>query len=159
MGSLKLTKAQTDRIRELRSQGVGYRLIAQELDISRDTVRYYCKTHGLDGFAEEQMPSGSDDGHCLQCGSEIQQPESGRKRRFCSDACRWKWWHEHGEEVMRPAANRQEVVCVNCGKPFSAYKSKGRKYCSHACYIRDRFWRLEDGREPYISPSKSSDLA
>lgn len=159
MGSVKLTKAQTDRIRELRSQGVGYRVIAQDMGLNRDTVRYFCKTHELGGFAEEHMQVENSIGRCLQCGGEIHQANNGRKRRFCRDACRWKWWHDQREEALKPTANRLEVVCVNCGKPFFAYKSKGRKYCSHACYIRDRFWRLEDSREPYISPSKSSDLA
>lgn len=155
MGSLKLTKSQTDRIRELRSQGVGYRLIAQELNISRDTVRYFCKTQGLDGYAEEQIPPASGEGICLQCGAQIQQPDTGRRKRFCSDACRWKWWHENSEALLRPSATHQEVTCANCGKTFSAYRTKARRYCCHACYIRDRFWRLEDGREPYIPPSRS----
>ncbi|RXM53885.1 RNA polymerase subunit sigma-70, partial [Clostridium tetani] len=31
-----------------------------------------------------------------------------------------------------------------CGKEFSAYGNKNRKYCSHNCYIRDRFWRDEE---------------
>ena len=155
MGNLKLTPLQQERIQELRGQGVGYRLIAQELNVSRDTVRYFCKTHNLDGFAEEQMPAAQDANHCLQCGALIQQPETGRKRRFCSDACRWKWWHINAGEVMRPTATHQNVTCPNCGKTFSAYRRKARKYCSHACYIRDRFWRLEDGREPYVPPSQS----
>lgn len=155
MGSLKLTRAQTDRICELRQQGVGYRLIAQELNISRDTVRNYCRTHNLDGFAEDQMPAPAGEDICIQCGAKIQQPSTGRKRRFCCDACRWKWWHQNSEEVLRPQATHHDVVCANCGKTFSAYRTKTRKYCCHACYIRDRFWRLEDGREPYVSPSKS----
>ena len=155
MGSVKLTSVQEKRIRELRESGTGYRVIAQELGISRDSVRYYCKKHNLNGVAEERLSTGGDEGHCLQCGCKIQQPSTGRKRRFCGNTCRWKWWHKNEEATQRPTAKRQEVGCVNCGKLFSAYRSKGRKYCSHACYIRDRFWRLEDGREPYNPPSKT----
>ena len=155
MGSIKLTGMQQERIQELRAQGVGYRLIAQELSLSRDTVRYYCKTHNLDGFAEDKMPAAQNNNRCLQCGAPIHQPVTGRKRRFCSDSCRWKWWHLNGDEVLRPTATRQDVTCPNCGKTFSAYRRKARKYCCHACYIRDRFWRLEDGRAPYVPPAKS----
>lgn len=154
MGNAKLTNAQTKRIDELRSKGVGYRLIAQELNLSRDAVRYYCKTHDLAGYAEDQMLENDNTDQCRQCGTSLPQ-NSSRQRRFCSDACRWKWWHEHGDEQVRPSATHQEVVCSNCGKTFMAYITRARKYCCHDCYIRDRFWRVEDGREPYTPPSKS----
>ena len=29
--------------------------------------------------------------------------------------------------------------CRECGKPFTAYGNSRRKYCSHECYIRNRF--------------------
>ena len=103
----------------------------------------------------EHMPAAQNNNRCLQCGAPIHQPVTGRKRRFCSDSCRWKWWHLNGDEVLRPTATRQDVTCPNCGKTFSAYRRKARKYCCHACYIRDRFWRLEDGRAPYVPPAKS----
>lgn len=34
-----------------------------------------------------------------------------------------------------------------CGKAFVAYGNKDRKYCSHDCYIRDRFYQAEDVKE------------
>lgn len=153
MGNVKLTSGQTRRIEELRSQGIGYRMIAQELGLSRDTVRNYCRSRGMTGIAEEKMYRADFKGKCLQCGTEIQET-TGSNRRFCSDSCRRKWMSQNNH-APRPSATREEVKCQNCGKPFSAYKSKSRRYCSHDCYIRDRFWRLEDGREPYVSPSKS----
>ena len=36
--------------------------------------------------------------------------------------------------------------CARCGKPFTAYGNAGRKYCSHSCYIADRF-KGGDGNE------------
>ena len=46
-----MTQDQADRIRELRISGEGYRSIASQVGLSRDIVRNYCKTHGLDGYA------------------------------------------------------------------------------------------------------------
>ena len=37
----------------MRQQGVGYNHIANEVGLSRDSVRGYCKRHGLDGFGEK----------------------------------------------------------------------------------------------------------
>ena len=44
------------------------------------------------------------------------------------------------------------TYCAYCGQPFQSYGNQTRKYCSHECYIHDRFWRAEEGREPYVSP-------
>ena len=41
------------------------------------------------------------------------------------------------DKVNRKA--NYEFICPHCKKPFSAYGNKNRKYCSHACYIEDRF--------------------
>lgn len=38
-------------------------------------------------------------------------------------------------------------------REFFSYGNKGRRYCSHACYIHDRFWREEEGREAYTGPN------
>ena len=35
-------------------------------------------------------------------------------------------------------------VCAYCGRFFSSYGKKGRKYCCHDCYIMDRFWSEGD---------------
>ena len=31
------------------------------------------------------------------------------------------------------------VICPHCGKEFHIYGDRRRKYCSHECYIADRF--------------------
>lgn len=48
-----MTDEQKDKIIELRKIGIGYRSIAEALDLSRDKVRYYCKVQGLDGYGTE----------------------------------------------------------------------------------------------------------
>ena len=39
-----------------------------------------------------------------------------------------------------------KLKCAYCGKDFISYGNKKRKYCSHYCYIHDRFWKKEEGR-------------
>lgn len=152
-----MTEYQARQIWEFRMKGVGYRAISSVTGLSRDVVRNYCKTHGLDGFGveltanmKEQMQRGC---ACLCCGKPVKQPATGRRRKFCSDKCRRQWWSAHPDALQKKDAALYELVCIYCGKPFTAYGNKSRKYCSHNCYVRDRFWREEEGREPY-NPAK-----
>ena len=145
------TPEQEAQIKLLRKLGIGYRKIATELDLNRDAVRYFCKQNELAGKAKppEERIRGVE---CIQCGARLPPSTSGRTRIFCSSKCRYRWWRETGDQIDRPMGKREEKLCAYCGKPIIAYKNKQRKYCNHECYIRDRFWRLEDGREPYVSP-------
>ena len=154
-----MTEFQEKQIRDLRLQGTGYRAIASVVGLSRDIVRNYCKSHGLDGHAsvltinmKEQMMKGQ---ACLACGKEIEQPMTGRKRKFCSDECRRHWWSAHQADLKKKPTAFYEKECAYCHKPFVAYGNKNRKYCSHECYVRDRFFREKEGRQPYIGPAAS----
>ena len=148
---MAVTAYQERRIRELRYRGVGYRSIAAELGISRDTVRNYCVSHELRGLATE-LSNADKREVCPCCGGEIKQPQRGRRRRFCSDTCCRKWWAAHPEAIRQRPEAQHHLMCAYCGKEFVVYGATQRRYCSHNCYIRDRFWRAEEGREPYSSP-------
>lgn len=152
-----MTDFQAKQIREFRMKGVGYRAIALLVGLSRDVVRNYCKNNGMEGLAsdlkvniKEQMEEGK---ACLACGKEIKQPAVGRKRKFCSDICRREWWVQHSDIIQRKETAFYEMKCIYCGKIFKVYGNKKRKYCSHNCYVHDRFWRKEEGRAPYMGPS------
>lgn len=148
---MAVTAYQERRIRELRYRGVGYRTIATELGISRDTVRNYCVSHDLSGLATKL--SDTEKEVCPCCGGKIVQPRRGRRRRFCSDICCRKWWAAHPEAIRQSPESQHSFKCVYCGNKFIVYGSAQRRYCSHNCYIRDRFWRAEEGREPYSPPT------
>lgn len=138
-----MTDAQAAQVKELRLKGMGYRAIADALGLSRDIVRNHCKAKGMGGYAdaatrnlqEREMHSGI----CICCGKEITQQGNGRPRKFCSDRCRRQWWKAHPEEGDQKAMYTK--VCARCGKAFTAYGNDHRKYCSHDCYIKARFWR------------------
>jgi len=153
-----MTDLQEKQLREYRIKGLGYKAIASVLNLSRDVVRNYCKSHSLEGYAavvamniEEKIQQGS---ACLCCGKFIQQPAMGRKRKFCSEKCRREWWLAHPEAVQKKETAIYEKTCVYCGKSFIVYGNRNRRYCRHECYVHDRFWREEEGRDSYISPNQ-----
>ena len=137
-------------VQDLRMRGVGYRAIASTVGLSRDAVRNYCKSHGLDSYGAEQIENLREQiDICQRCGKELQQPSRGRTRKFCSEVCRRTWWTEHPEIKAKKETAFYKTDCKYCGKIFTVYGNKNRKYCSHDCYIHDRFWRTEENREPY----------
>jgi len=80
------------QIMELRHKGLGYKSIAIVVGTSRENVRYYCKTHGLDGYAEQvkmlYREQRNTPDNCKYCGKHlVRKPHSGKKL-FCSDECR-----------------------------------------------------------------------
>ena len=144
-----VTVLQEEQIRQLRSQGVGYRNIANQLNLTRDAVRNYCKSHNLNGYREAVQMNiqrmQNDDSVCTYCGAPLKQPKTGRKKHFCNDTCRRKWWNQNRDKIRENPGAIYTFTCKGCGKSFTAYGNKKRQYCSHACYINSRFW---DGMKP-----------
>ena len=70
---------------------------------------------------------------CPQCGSTVEPLTGRREKKFCSDACRMTWWNSHSELVQRKAY--YALVCQYCGKPFTSYGNRNRRYCSRSCYL------------------------
>ena len=132
------------QITELRHKGLGYKSIAIVVGTSRENVRYFCKTHGLAGdvekikatFKDENVPS-----RCKFCGKRIERNPKSGKKLFCSDECRRAWWKQHPEKSVHSQEATYTFECAYCKRYFSAYGNKFRKYCSHDCYVMDRFWK------------------
>jgi endogenous inhibitor of DNA gyrase (YacG/DUF329 family) len=144
-----MTSEEKEKIRELRLKGMGYKGIAALLGLSRDNVRGFCKRNSLDGDScvvslnvEEKIKRNV---LCAYCVKPIKQKYQGRTRRFCSEECRRKWWNENQDKRIRKETATYKYTCPHCGKEFSCYGNKKRKYCSHGCYIKSRFWSEEDG--------------
>nr|DAW88014.1 MAG TPA: Sigma-70, region 4 [Bacteriophage sp.] len=118
-----------------RQQGLGYKKIAQLMGLSVNTVKTYCKRNALGGVVKNQ--SCSTEEACKCCGVPLIQTPGRKPRLFCSDACRTKWWNAH-PELVKHRGDRQ-IICSHCGSVFSVNQHSTRKYCSHGCYIADRF--------------------
>lgn len=141
MGAVKITETISKQIQELRLKGEGYRAIALTLGLSRDAVRYHCRSLNLDGFVVELNAASDSEAVCDYCLKPVKQPKTGRKRKYCSEVCRREWWKANQETVVRNERALYTFVCACCGKPFTVYGNKDRRYCSHGCYIQQRFKR------------------
>ena len=86
-----MSTRQKQKIREMRSKGMGFKKIGDEIGATTDSVKGYCRRNGMAGFGwarpidvnvqEERV-------RCRCCGRLIRRNELGRKRKFCSDACK-----------------------------------------------------------------------
>lgn len=128
-----MTDNQKQQIKSLRLSGFGYKKVAQELRISVDTVKSYCRKHNLTGV----MAIVENKTYCRECGKELIQPQKKKPISFCCEQCRVKWWKTNKSKVKNTIATT--ITCKHCGKEVLAYKHEQRKYCSHQCYIADRF--------------------
>lgn len=138
-----MTDYQKNKITQFRRQGMGYKAIANILGLSRDIVRGFCKRCGLDGTTaviQKNIAINTEDGFlCKFCSELLKQPSRGRKRRFCSDDCRRKWWKENADKSNPKETALYKFTCAFCKKDFLSYGNKTRKYCSHPCFILDKF--------------------
>ena len=135
-----MNKLQKEHITALRGQGESYNKIAAALGISVNTIQSYCRRNKI-----ESKPTTTADieinieSHffCKQCGSVLIQQPSRKKKLFCSEVCCDAWWKANPDKLGKKAM--YSFKCEYCGAGFTAYGNKGRKYCSHACYISSRF--------------------
>ena len=117
-----MTNQEKQRISELRTAGLSYQAIADETGISLGSVKMFFKR-----VKEAESPVQ----RCEQCHQLLRQDIVRRNRRFCSDACRVRWWTEHPERIVD-----HRYVCPKCGKEF--HSRKPRTYCSRACFYASR---------------------
>ncbi len=138
-----MTDEQKMKIGTLRQKGLGYQAIANILNLSRDSVRSYCKNHGLNGVAmvvnlnAREMIKNHE--ACAYCAGPLGSYKTGRPKRFCSERCRREYWKVHRLEGMRNQRAVYTYECPYCHKIFEAYGNKNRKYCCHEHYVLDRF--------------------
>lgn len=136
-----MTRIEKERVRQMRLEGISHSQIASGLGLSVNTVKSYCRRNNLPGGGIAFAPKTDDKGDntcCKQCGKRLVLNSKHKPKKFCSDKCRRAWWRVNN--VVTP--NRKafyNLTCACCGKKFESYGNKDRKYCGHACYIKDRF--------------------
>lgn len=127
-----MTNEEKYKIVEMRNSGASFRKIAIALNISPNTVKsYYLRLHE------------TEDGVCKECGKPIASLPKKKKKRFCCDECRFKWWSKHREERTLKAT--YNYICPECGKTFTAYGNSHRVYCSRDCSAKGRSQRYGKG--------------
>lgn len=134
-----MTNEQQEKIRRLRLNGAGYTKVANELGMSKETVKSFCRRNGLAGRAEDMSAKQKEEEGviCRNCGKPLEQSPGKKIRKFCSKQCRETWWKKNPEKIKKRAVYK--YICANCGREFEAYGNARRKYCAHDCYIADRF--------------------
>ena len=129
-----MTDEQRVQIVSLREAGNGYKKIAQAMNLSENTVKSFCQRRKMGGVA---VQTSGGESQCLCCGKPVVQNPGRKQKKFCSDRCRMKWWNSHLDQVQKKA--NYDFICPVCKKAFTVYGNANRKYCSHECYIEDRF--------------------
>lgn len=122
----------------LRKAGKSYANISKATGIRKETIGAFCRANSI----EPTHPI-FQSGICPECGKAVEQPSRGRKRTFCSEACRRTWWHKNEIFSNRSEKKTHKVICICCGKEFIAHKSS-RKFCSLNCYYQSRFGAVID---------------
>ena len=121
-----MNETQKNKLIDLKNEGRSYKEMASALCVSQGTVKSF--------FSRKKIKDEEIYVVCKNCGVSLEK-RSGSKK-FCLSLCRYKWWRKNAEN------NRKCVkinICKNCNKKFKSYDNKDRKYCSHKCYINDRF--------------------
>ena len=77
-----MTDAQKTQISNLRAAGLGYKKIAEQMELSENTVKTYCRRHGLGGAMAHQVER-TDKSLCQCCGVEVKQNPGRKVKKFC----------------------------------------------------------------------------
>lgn len=92
---------QKQRIREMRLRGDGYKKIGDAIGATTDAVKGYCQRHGMAGFgwaSKIDVNIEKQQVRCKCCGRIVRMNEMGRKRMFCSDACKHRYYRREGDK-------------------------------------------------------------
>ena len=117
-----MTNQEKIRILKLRDIGLSYKEISVELNIPQSTISTFC------------IKNKSTLGCCALCKNAFINNIRGRRRKYCCDECRRKWWKSHNE-YGHPRINL-ESTCKCCGKTFISHRSRGASFCSRTCYLK-----------------------
>ncbi len=106
------------------------------------TRRFTQKGHIVHGEKLLQYPEGI----CEYCSNKY--PQHRKKQRFCSSACRMKWWIRQNHDGKDPDYGM--VPCVICRNKFQRTRPWS-KYCSSDCQAEGRKRLTAQSREQEVS--------
>jgi len=141
-----MTADQKQQIQEMRQKGLSYLQIASALNISENTIKSYCRRNNLGTMKSPNKQTANEiQVSCKHCGKPLTRGAKGQPRKFCSDKCRRAWWKANDNQLMKKAY--YTFKCMECGKKFESYGNRSRKFCGHACYIKNRFEKEGEGHD------------
>lgn len=80
-----MTNIEKENIRRLRNQGLQFNEISDELGISLNSIKSYCRRENIQAGEKS---------FCKQCGKPVLQNINKRKKEFCCPRCRLKYWRK-----------------------------------------------------------------
>lgn len=131
-----MTGAQMHNVQVMRRQGLSPTQIAENLGMSVNTVKSYCRRNNLSATSKDTGNKENKE-HCKCCGKRVPQTTGRKQKLFCSDACRYRWWNKNRQQASRRSLEVKH--CHHCGRLFASYPRLQQRYCCHACYIRSRY--------------------
>lgn len=139
-----MTEKQIKQINAMRNRGATYSEIAVATCLSESAIKSYCWRHKIQ-VVEKKSDEHNSSILCPNCKVVIIQKPKQKPRRFCSEKCRTTWWNKN-----RKIANKSKmlnIACDFCGIEFEKLNSSSQRYCSHNCYIKDRFGEVNQNEE------------
>ena len=115
---MRLTNEIKKEIERLRLQQLGYKKIAQQLDLPLATVKSYCHRHELKA-ADISDKAPTKFVQCLNCGATLENEKHRAGKKFCSDKCRNQFWFKEKKKKTEPKHNETLMFCINCGEKKS----------------------------------------
>lgn len=97
---LSMTEEEKTKIHKLREQGLGYKRIAAELGMKLSSVQSFIKRNTAGNLLI---------GTCKECGAQIKSTKGKKRKEFCSDRCRMRWWNAHRDSVKAQKQLRHEM--------------------------------------------------
>ena len=122
-----MTDKQKNQIAKLRESGMSYTQISKAMDLSINSIKTYCRRHGLGGTAAFSVET-TETVACAHCGKPVVQNPGRKVKKFCSDKCRMLWWNSHTDQVNRKA--NYECTCAKCKKVFILRRNTNRSATS-----------------------------
>lgn len=98
-----MTRKEKQRIQMLRKFGFSYPQVSRLMDMNVSTVKSYCSRYG---FSDVDL---AHSGFCKMCRQPIVQPSHGKKRMFCGNNCRVKWFYHKKKLVNELEAELNET--------------------------------------------------
>ena len=100
-----MTAEETIIVTDRRHHGLGYKRISVFTEISVNTIKAFChrlQVCGADNANNARTTDiASAQTFCRGYGKAIESVPKQKRRQFCSDSSRMKWWNNHQEQIIR----------------------------------------------------------
>ena len=95
-----MTDKQKQAIRDMRGQEFSYRVIADSLGLTYNTVKSFCHRNNLT-YPSQPDEAGGKRELCKYCSAILEHTKGSKPKTFCGDRCRYSWWNKNRAYTRR----------------------------------------------------------